>query len=297
MNVLRTRRRGRPAAPARRGSVLVVVLALLAALMLLGFLFYTVASQERENARYFTASEKWYSAQLDPDTLFDFALEQVIVGPQDDYANSALWGGRYSLLASLVGDDLQPYSGAGVNVVDAGQLVGTPDGVPTVDQDQNGVADPPAGGDSNGDSVDDVDADGDGIHDNLSLNLAWIAATTGLTDLRFQFAKPDVGYSYADLNSPFLAYVGREPMTGATVVIPSFHRPQYLRGLFNNPPSSPTVPPDQWYTDPRTGPLVLRPHAAKNVLEFDYSTGTIVDTGVPRYTDAELIRRTTAPAF
>lgn len=278
--------------PRRRGSVLVVVLALLSALMLLGFLFFTIASQERENARYFTASEKWYSAQLSPDELFDFALEQVIAGPQDDLANSALWGGRHSLLANLVGDDLQPYSGRGVNLVDLG---GTTPGKPGVDQNQDTT--PDTGIDRNGDGTDDVGSDttgptgaADTIDDRLTLDLAGIAAVTGSPlNLRTAFGvgtAPDVPYSYPDLNSPFLSYIGVEPMSGKKVVIPSFHRPQYLRGLFTAAPAGPggdTVPPNQWYTNAATLPYVLRPHAARQARVFNYSTGLVENSGVERY--------------
>lgn len=265
----------RTACRPRRGSVLVVVLALLSALMLLGFLFYTIASQERENARYFTASEKWYGAELSPDELFDFALEQIIVGPRDDYANSALWGGRYSLLASLVGDDIQPYSGPGVNIVDDSQMViplyGGQSGAPVVDQERDGAETTTAN------------------QYQLMLNIAeWATALPG-SNVRADFAKPDVGYTYPDLNSPFLAYIGTEPTTGDKVIIPSFHRPQYLRGLFNNPPATPTVPPSDWYIDPLTKPYVLRPHAERKIRKFDYTTGTIVESTMNRFTDASVV--------
>lgn len=294
MNVSRrTIRRSRVGHSSRRGSVLVVVLALLAALMLLGFLFLTLASQERENARYFTASEKWYAAEVDPDSLFNFALEQIILGPQDDLPNSALWGGRYGLLASLVGDDIQPYSGSGVNVIDT-----TGTGTPAVDQRTNGAI-----GHSLPDGVPDPmnapgylnDRNNNGVDDQLELNvpslvipatpsgLVRLANTPGLPPF---YDRPDVGYTYPDINSPFLAYIGKEPLTDTTVVIPSFHRPQYLRGLFNNPPASPTVPPADWYTDPRTETFVLRPHATRTIKYFDYETGGIIDTGLERFTDA-----------
>lgn len=261
----------------RRGSVLVVVLALLSALMLLGFLFFTLASQERENARYFTASEKFYGPAFNADEAFDFALEQIIVGPRDDYANSALWGGRYSLLASLVGDDIQPYSGPGVNVVDDTELT-TPfnsptavPGYPVVDQNRDG------------DALDGVDA-----QEQLALNLAEWTIATGDPNVRGFFAQPDVGYSYPDINSPFLAYIGKEPTTGNTIIIPSYHRPQYLRGLFDG-----SVAPADWYTAPATGPYVLRPHADRKIRKFDYGTGSIVQSPFNRFTDATVVRHGT----
>lgn len=290
MTTRRTVRRPGLAPRDRRGSVLVVVLALLGALMLLGFLFYTIASQERENARYFTASQKWYAAQLDADELMNFALEQIIVGPQDDLANSALWGGRFSLLASLVGDDFQPYSGRGLNL-----MQGASPGLPVVDQDQDGNAD--TGIDQTGDGVADVGNDTigataspDGIDDRLTLNLAGVA-TLNPSGLNFRTAfgfgaAPDVPYTYPDINSPFLAFVTTEPISGRKVVIPSFHRPQYLRGLFTAAPAGPAndlVPPSNWYTDQRTLPYVLGAHAARTAKTFNYGTGQIQDTGVLRF--------------
>lgn len=275
----RTSRSGGPAArprPGRRGSVLVVVLALLSALMLLGFLFFTIASQERENARYFTAGQKWYSAGLTADELMDFALEQVIVGPQDDLANSALWGGRYSLLASLIGDDLQPYNGRGVNVADFGT------GVPGVDVTGDGAADVPVPGDLNSDGVQDQDGDGNTVNDQLALHLGDFStsAAAALQNYRYHFAKPDVGYTYPDMNSPFLAYVGTEPMTGNRVVIPSYHRPQYLRGFFADSTT--------WYTEPATAPFVMRPHSERPARVFNYETGEVMvaesgGTPIPRF--------------
>ena len=104
------------AAPARRrGTVIVVVIALLGALMLIGFLFLTVTLQEEENSRYFKAGEK--TTETDPNGYFNWALEQLIAGPADETRESVLWGGRASLLATTVGGDLVPYDGRGVNLV------------------------------------------------------------------------------------------------------------------------------------------------------------------------------------
>ena len=267
----------RPSRTGRRGSVLVVVLALLSALMLLGFMFYTLASQERENARYFAASEKFYSVALSPDELMNYALEQVIVGPEDRYANSALWGGRYSLLASLTGANLTPFNGQGVNLISTGV------GVPRVDQNYDGTADTL------------VDNDSNGVHDFLQLDMAGWAAATSAINLN-AFPAPDVGYSYPDINSVFLSYVGTEPVTGNTIVIPSFHRPQYLRGLFGKGTSG------DWYTDPLALSMVMRPHQERKLRQYNSTTGTVsnvVDTAttkpVPRF-DPAFFGDTTASA-
>lgn len=279
----------------RSGSVLVVILALLSALMLLGFLFFTSASQERENARYFAQSEKYYTASLSADELFDFAMEQVILGPSDDKVNSALWGGRYSLLANLVGRDLSPYSGPGVAIRDAGLLAGAPlpNGVPVVDQNLNDVADSdefPAMYDQNG----------DGIDDRLSLHLAdWIASTGGspiLPELSTReqnyvggngiMPSPDTDYSYPDINSLFLGYIGTEPMTGRQVITPSFHRPQYLRAYSGT----------NWYTDAATSIFSLRPHVERKAKLFNYNNGTIYSSDLARFSSSAWDMTTTPPA-
>ena len=271
----------RPAAR-RRGSVLVVVLALLSALMLLGFLFYTSASQERANARYFAASEKFYSTSLDADTLFNFALEQVIVGPDDDLVNSALWGGRYSLLANLVGTNIVPFNGPGVNVVDFGQFnTGVADGIPGVNQDYDAT-------------LNEVDTDGDGVDDRMVLNLADWATTTNETILpqygptTGTFPEPDANYTYPDINSVFLAYIGNEPLTGRKVIIPSFHRPQYLRGIGGVPELK------NWYTNAALMPYTLRPHQARKIKYYDPATRTITASTLDRFLPT--FWETTAPA-
>lgn len=65
----------------RRGSTILVVMALMGMLATIGFLFYTFSAQERSNANYFADGHKNTSTGLDPDTLWDWALEQLIVGP------------------------------------------------------------------------------------------------------------------------------------------------------------------------------------------------------------------------
>ena len=62
----------RPASD-RRGSTLIVVIALLASLMLLGFLFLTISSQEQENAYLFSEASK--IPQMAGSDYFDFVLE------------------------------------------------------------------------------------------------------------------------------------------------------------------------------------------------------------------------------
>ncbi|MEM1062212.1 MAG: hypothetical protein AAGJ97_07785, partial [Planctomycetota bacterium] len=246
-------RRGRllknPHARGRRGSVLVVILAMLGALMLLGFVFFTIAAQEEEAASLFADAQKEPTELgLTADELFDYALEQVIVGPSNDRLNSALWGGRWSLMANLVGTDLQPFDGTGVNLVMDGS------GTIGADEDFNGTL--AVGTEDLGNSGQIVlnhslAAEGlGGAITEADQNLA-----SGVVTSTFGrgLPQPDVGYSYPDLNSPFLAYVGTEPTTGGQVIIPSFHRPQYLRDS--------GVAAADWYDDFATGDFVMRPHA------------------------------------
>ena len=120
----------------RRGSTLLVVMALLGMLLLLGMLYFTFATQEQHNATNFAEAVKQVDDQPDDiEAIFDAMLEQLVQGPTYDKKNSALWGGRHTLAYTMVGHDLQPFNGAGVNVhrATSGSLV--------VDQNRDGTAD------------------------------------------------------------------------------------------------------------------------------------------------------------
>ncbi|MGC1274069.1 MAG: hypothetical protein WBC44_10210 [Planctomycetaceae bacterium] len=267
----------RPHAGRRRGSTLIVVIALLASLMLLGFLFLTISSQEQENAYLFSNAAK--VPQYAGSDYFDFALEQLILGARDDYYNSALWGGRASLLPTMFGNDLQPYNGAGVNLAwfDPDTPAGPLPGYAVVDQNFS-TTDPsnPTPDDPTNPSPQDapysnllLDQHDD---DLLTLNLspaAWFAAGTMFPthDVAAEVADTvtnpqgmaelppaDVEYTTPDLASPFLCYVSYEPTTGKRIVIPSFHRPQYLRDL--------GIATADWYTNADTARRTMRPHRA-----------------------------------
>ncbi len=74
------------------------------------------------------------------------------------------------------------------------------------------------------------------------------------------YPAPDVDYTYWDNNSPFLAYANEQHIYnsgGSTthVVLPSYHRPQYLRSL-----ASSGITPADWYRDSSTVGRVMRPH-------------------------------------
>lgn len=199
----------------RRGSTLLVVMALLGMLAVLGFLFYTFAAQERSNAQYFAEAAKLNEEELGPEAYFDWALEQLIVGPDSRRKQSALWGGRHSLTANMYGRDLHPFTGEGVNVVNLGGTAAV---------------------------------EGDVLHPWLDFNDSPAAHDGTEVDLD-SFPDPDVDYTYPDINNLFLAYKGVEPTTGKLIIIPSFHRPQYIRAYSTD-----------WWTNPDTVGRVMRPH-------------------------------------
>ena len=140
--------RSRRPHPQRRGSTLMIVMVLMGMLSLLGVIFYTFAAQERSNAEYYSnAAKNDEDPSLDADVLFDWALEQIIVGTDPRLKNSMLWGCRYSLLSNALGvgyhkpGDLHPFKGEGVNVIfdsSTGQM--------GVDQNRDGSSDTGAGG-------------------------------------------------------------------------------------------------------------------------------------------------------
>ncbi|MGV2336485.1 MAG UNVERIFIED_CONTAM: hypothetical protein LVR18_21060 [Planctomycetaceae bacterium] len=67
------------AAPHRRGSTLVIVVALLGLLAFMGMVFYSFAAQERAASENFSDAAKF--AVDEPSNVFDHMLRQIIVGP------------------------------------------------------------------------------------------------------------------------------------------------------------------------------------------------------------------------
>ncbi|QDT23834.1 hypothetical protein [Gimesia chilikensis] len=233
----------------RRGSTLLVVIALLAMLSLLGVVFYTFAAQEERSSQYFTeASLNEADTGLDADVLFNWGLEQLIKGPEKSFYNSALHGKRHSLLANMFGTDLHPYSGEGINVI-----MDT-NGVVVVDQNYTGSG--PSGN-----------------QDFLDLNLSYAAHGGPPSTSADQFPKPDVDYTAPDINNLFLAYNGYAFMSSSgtwrRVVIPSFLRPQYLRN------SSTGAHVTDWYENDgsvnpanETTTKLLRPHPKHEFVDY-----------------------------
>jgi hypothetical protein len=101
----------------RAGSTLVVVIGLLGLLMLLGFAIFSFANMESDNAVFFTESAKQpvddFIKQPAKKKLFDWALEQIILGAPGSAPLSALTGGDKGLVPIMFGRDLHPFSGPG----------------------------------------------------------------------------------------------------------------------------------------------------------------------------------------
>lgn len=211
-----------------------MVIALLGALTLLGLLFFTFATQEQQNAANFSdASKRPDNLGDNIDVIFDESIRQLAVGGSASQRNSALWMGRHSLVFNMFGQDLQPYSGTGVN------LIFVPGTGTIVDQDRDGIADTALAN-----------------YDLLDINDSPAARNF----LRNVFAMPaaDVDYTYPDHNNAFLAYdaytwdFSTTPPTKMRVVKPSFHRPELLRDSISTQAN--------WFTVAATSGRVFRPH-------------------------------------
>lgn len=244
----------------RRGSTLLVVIALLAMLSLLGVVFYTFAAQEERSAQYFTeASLNEADPGLDADVLFNWGLEQLVKGPDKDanLNNSVLYGGRHSLIRNMFGfKDLHPFNGEGVNVV-----MDSSNGAIAVDQLYSGT----------------VGGSGNTEFRFLNLNKGAHRSVPLVTDFD-DFPEPDVDYTAPDNNNLFLAYDGYTLLNGnwRRVVIPSFVRPQFLR---DNTGTHYT----DWYSNSNTSGMVLRPHPEQYFVQPD-DAATV--TATKRFTNA-----------
>lgn len=202
--------------PSRRGgAVIIMVVSLMTTLVVLGLFYYSFATQERASAEYFATRDP---LEIDPDPIFNFGEEQLIVGTRGSLTDSALWGNKYSLLANMIGrldgnlqpvDDVHPFNGTGLRLSN-----------PNTSNFQIYVDD---------DSSTDVD------QDDFVLNFSRSAhgganffTSGGPIGNAYQDYTPDAGYTYPDLNSLFLAmdYIDD---TGQRVIIPSFSRPGYMK--------------------------------------------------------------------
>ncbi len=260
-------RRHRQPASHRRGSTLLIVVALMGMLAFLGFAFYTLAVQERANALSFAQEAKTTKApSLEPDALFDFALQQVIIGPDDAYTQSILWGGRHSLMANMYGRDRVPFNGEGVN------LMQTAAGQPQVDMNFDGDSLDTMDNSNLLNFVDSAVANGGTKWGSNTIYLS--GARTPATNL----PDPDVNYNSPDINSLYMSYDGNAVNAAGVasrVFIPSYFRPQYLR-------SGGTHRTD-WFLNSATANQVMRPHP--NHICVDGSGAAILLGGnpVPRF--------------
>lgn len=213
-----------PSASTRRGSTLVIVIALLGLLAFLGMVFFSFASSERSSAENFSEAAK---GEIDePDNVWDHAMRHVISGPSNRPSERASIlkspTNRHSIARNLVGSDLSPHSGEGISVV------------------YNGAGLPVVNGPAGNDWLDFVDS----------------PAARGGTEFRPVLPPaPDVDYTYPDINNIFLAYKGwaiRDNGSSAPppryervqVIIPSFFRPQYMKSGTTNGFSGNNVPTD-----------------------------------------------------
>jgi len=267
--------------PKRRGSTLMIVMVLMGMLALLGVIFYTFASQERSNAEYYSnAAKNDEDPSLDADVLFDWALEQIIVGTDPRLKNSMLWGSRYSLLSNALGvgyhkpGDLHPFNGEGVNLIfdaSSGQM--------GIDQNRDGSIE--AGNAYLMDWVDSVAA---------TKNSEPVLTERQLVGGSLYFPQPDVGYTYPDINNPFLCYVGKVRDSNGQVhqiVKPSYMVPGMLRNPLTGAPNT------SWYNDPTTSARSMRAHQ-----NHKYVFPTQSSTVVSRYmTDAEAVSKIGTGAY
>lgn len=245
----------------RRGSTLLIVLSLLSILMFLGMVFFTIASQEREAAEIFSENAK--DLVESPDDPFPHGLRQILVGATNQEKISILHstGTRHAIVTNMVGSDLAPFTGRGVNIIPAGN------GVPLVDNDHDGA----------GDSFTNPYDNPLNFVDSLA---AW--AGTGVDEgtlrtARLQLPQPDVGYTYPDINNIFLSHKGwaiRDNGAAVTdptlryervpVIIPSFFRPGLMKsGTTNGPGGVDTLTDFDWYDNaahPIYGQRIMRPH-------------------------------------
>ncbi|APZ92823.1 hypothetical protein [Fuerstiella marisgermanici] len=267
----------------RRGSTLVIVIALLGLLTFTGMVFYTFASQELASANYFSEAAKAQTSE--PANVFDWGLRHILVGPNDNEVNSILYSPtrRHSLVRNQFGNDLSPHTGQGLPfpIYNAG-VPELPGGIPSnaVDFMLDMVDSPMAWG---------LMPNQDAANAELSNLFERRGAQQGI------LPSPDVDYTYPDLNNMFLAYRGYAIRDNAEdvnnngtldagedrngngvldvptpryeaipVTIPSYFRPQYMKtsGTTRNGFYVPTDP--NWATeDPTITALAkrsFRPH-------------------------------------
>jgi hypothetical protein len=293
----------------RRGSTLVIVIALLGLLAFTGMVFFTFAAQERAAAEYFSEAAKTESEETDDP--FPWALEQMLIGASNEQKASILWSPtrRHSLVRNLVGRDVAPHTGSGMHVV-----LDSTTALPAIDNDFDGVQDAvPAGDplDPLSNRMNFVDAMqawgqlfGNGVEGTLNTRRDY-AGTNGMPE-------PDVDYTYPDINHLFLGFKGWAVRDNGTeedlnfngvldpgedsngngildrryeqvrMFIPSYFRPQYLKSGFGKGANGVDVPTDpDWFdetvsaTHEQYSVRSFRPHAL-HVAGFDGSGNAVL---------------------
>ncbi len=290
----------------RRGSTLLIVMVLMGMLALLGVLFYTFSAQERSNAEYYSEAAKEHGEpSLDADVLFDFALEQIIVGTNPQFKNSMLWGSRHSLLSNALGfglhkpGDLHPFNGEGVNVIFVAGNV-------AVDQNRNGLPDDGTAGESDNRYLllynDSPAAQNEDFNKNGNLDAGEDLNNNGQLDVLVErpltaedlngngildagedtngngvldrlYPQSDVGYTYPDINNAFLCYVGKVRDQNGNVhqvVKPSYLVPGILRNAGGAPNTN-------WYQDATTAARSMRAHPNHLFVPAKTSSGITVN--------------------
>lgn len=238
-NVIRNSLSAAHAAGHRSGAgVIIVVIALLMALMFLGLVFYEFTSMEKNAAEAAARnSERDDQVDLPYPEVAESALQQLIIGAPYDAKNSALSFGD-SMIEDLLGrfdpvtrslNDTAPHSGRGILIWATGDTApgdGYPDaGTPAEIQF-----------DVNNDGTPDWDGTNFVLNFSPPANLgyndgAFDAAWGGSALVYADFLESDQGYTYPDINSPWLAqdfYLLDSSGTLHHVIKPSFFFPQYF---------------------------------------------------------------------
>jgi hypothetical protein len=241
---------------ARKGIILIVVLALLTLFAIVGLSFVFYAQSEADASRIFREQSTLRSLDDSPDRLWSFALSKLIYDEFDD--TSGIYSGvrGHSLARSMYGFDnyidannlfepnLIPFNGTG-RLQSQVTPVGTPNPIPEW-QAVNYTA-----FSQNGQLVDGQ------MHDPERLNWRPLGNNPGSVT-----GGINVPYTYPDLNNMFLAAIN----ANGQVLMPSFHRP-WLFG--SNDPNT-----NQNWTNAQGKYMTLRPRPVDMSANFPYPEDT-----------------------
>lgn len=303
----------------RPGTVIIIVLALLGMLALIALFALGFTAQENQSATYFAGAAKVnVGSGIDPDAFFNDILRQIIIGPAINEKQSVMWGGTHSLLPTMFGRDMAPFSGQGVNLIWNSTL-----NQPTVDQNYDGMPDDGTGTQFDYRSM-------GLLNYSPSAAVAWqpntayfagafVSPASGATGLLYvattagtsgasQPAWPTSAGSTVpdgagaltwkaatslDLNSfpiagtPFpdpdtnITYpdINSNFLASDTLVPNGTNYPiRVITPSFHRPMLLRSLAPSQWYTLPATAPYVMYPHVAHVAID---SSGNVTTT--PRY--------------